>query len=92
MKVIVNACFGGFSLSDFAVNALDLESAYDSISRTDPRLIELFERYGSERLSGTCADLAIVVIPDAATDWMITDYDGSEDVIYVLDGKLHYAQ
>ena len=91
MKIVINTCFGGFSLSDFAVTALELDSRYDSISRTDARLISLIEKYGSEVCSGMFADLEVVNIPDEATDWMMQEYDGSEDILYVLDGKIYAA-
>ena len=92
MKFIINDCYGGFSLSDFAVDALGLDSPWGQIERYNPALIDLFNRYGSERISGTCAELYMVEIPDAATDWRVMEYDGSEEVLYVLDGKMHFAQ
>jgi len=92
MKIVINTCFGGFSLSDFAVTALELDSRYKPISRTDARLISLIEKYGSEACSGRCAELEVVNIPDEATDWMIQEDDGSEDVLYVLDGKIQFFE
>ena len=32
--------------------------------------------------------LVVKEIPDNATDYMITEYDGAEGIIYVVDGKL----
>ena len=91
MKFIINDCFGGFSLSDFAVDALGLDSPWSQIERNDPALINLFNRYGSERIGRKHAELCMVEIPDEATDWMIQEYDGCESLIYVLDGKIHRA-
>jgi len=91
MKIVINTCFGGFSLSDFAATALELDSRYDYIPRTDARLISLIEEYGSELCSGSYAELEVVNIPDEATDWTIQEYDGNEDVLYVLDGKIQTA-
>ena len=89
MKVVINTCFGGFSLSKFAVEQLHLKNEYSDIDRDDPELIELVEKY-PDRVSGRFAELRVAYFPDAATDWTITEYDGAESVIYVLNGKLHY--
>jgi len=90
MKIVTNACFGGFSVSDFVVEKLGLEDEYDDVSRTDPRLIALIEEFGSEACSGDCAELVIDEIPDSATDWEIDEYDGAESIIYVVDGKIRH--
>jgi hypothetical protein len=90
MKFVLNACYGGFGLSDFALETLGIEDEYD-LKRNDPKLVELVETYGSEKVSGCCAELVVEEIPDTATDWTIDEYDGSETLIYVVDGKLHYA-
>lgn len=89
MKICINTCFGGFSLSDKASQMLGFKTRYPLISRTDPRLIEVVSALG-KAANGPCARLAIVSIPDEATDWEIEEYDGSEDIIYILDGKLHH--
>ena len=89
MKIVVNKCYGGFSVSKKVVELLGLESEYDA-NRYDPRLIELIEKYGVF-VSGECANLRVIEIPDEATDHHVDDYDGYEDVIYVVDGKLHWA-
>lgn len=36
-------------------------------------------------------DLRIATIPDDATDWMVSDYDGLETIYFVKNGKLYYA-
>jgi hypothetical protein len=89
MKICINKCFGGFSLSDEASQMLGFKTRYPQISRTDPRLIEVVSTLG-EAANGFCARLAIVSIPDEATDWEIEAYDGFEGIIYVLDGKLRH--
>ncbi len=89
MKICINTCFGGFGLSDEALQMLGFKTRYPLISRTDPRLIEVVNTLG-KAANGHCARLAIVDIPDEATDWEIDEYDGSEGVIYVLDGKLYH--
>jgi hypothetical protein len=30
-----------------------------------------------------------VILPEGCTDWLVTDYDGSESLWYVLGGKLY---
>ena len=88
MKIVLNSCFGGFSVSEECMKALDLKSEY-SADRCDPRLIKMVEE-DSELVSGFCAKLRVVEIPDTATDWELTSYDGLEGIIYVLDGKLYH--
>lgn len=81
MKIVINSCYGGFSLSEEAGAALALEDVdlYD-IDRTDPRLVEIVEFLGEEA-NGTCAELTIVDIP-AGTKYRITEYDGYEGIQY----------
>ena len=87
MKLVINNCFGGFDIPD------EYRSEFDyswKIKRNDPKLIELVEKLISEgKNTFTCTCLVIVDVPDEATDYMISDYDGQESVIYVIDGKLH---
>ena len=90
MKIVVNDCFGGFSLSDFAVEKLGLEDEYDDVERTDARLIALIDEFGSEACSGDYAELMIQEIPDSATDWESDEYDGAESITYVVDGKIRH--
>ena len=86
MKIVINECYGGFSVSDAVVEKLGLESSY-GFDRTDERLIQLVEA-DSSSASGEYADLKVVYIPDEATDYMINEYDGYETLYYVLDGKI----
>lgn len=92
MKYVVNDCFGGFGLSEFAMEKLGVDK-YDLCSdRENKALIELIETYGSKKCSSDCAHLIIVEIPDEATDYRLIEYDGAEYVLYVEDGKMHCAQ
>lgn len=90
MKVVINVCYGGFSLSEMAIKTLGLESPYADISRTDKNLIALIEACGSEKVSGRYAELEIIEVPNEATDWEIQEYDGLENILYVLNGKIHH--
>lgn len=87
MKIVINKCFGGFSVNDNIVRMLNLESCYDlEDDRTNAKLIELIE--SGEDVNGEYSDLVVVEVPDDATDYMIDEYDGYENVLYVLDGKI----
>lgn len=90
MKIVVNKCFGGFSVSEKVRDALGLNSVYGEVDRTDPKLIELVETLGDEA-SGRAARLRIVNIPDDSTDWEIDEYDGAEGVLFVVNGKIGHA-
>ena len=90
MKIVVNKCFGGFSVSEKVRDALGLNSVYGEIDRTDPKLIELVETLGDEA-NGRAARLRIVNIPDDSTDWEIDEYDGAERVLFVVNGKIGHA-
>lgn len=90
MYIVVNRCFGGFSLSKAAQERLGVDTAYPDIARDDPRLVEVVQELG-EQASGHSAILVAKFVPDFATDWTINEYDGYESVIYVVDGHLRYA-
>ena len=91
MRIVINKCYGGFSVSEELANRLGLKNGYCAEEmRTDERLIEavLEDR---EKASGECARLAVVDVPDEATDWRIDEYDGFESITYVLNGKMYEA-
>lgn len=90
MKIVINKCFGGFSLSDTAVKALHLDGPYDYIERTDAKLVRLVE-IDAEAMGGRCAKLSVVEIPDTATDWELDEYDGAESITYVVGGKIYHV-
>lgn len=84
MKVVINVCYGGFGLSDFAMKELGYtsESEYDTyrdVDRADPRLVALIEEYGDAICSGPHAKLKIVEVPDDVK-WHVEEYDGWEHV------------
>ncbi len=94
MKLVINTCYGGFGIKPeiikkYGFNKRDLlDYRYEKESRTDKKLIELIE--SGVDCNGTCSKLAVVEIPDEATDYYIEEYDGAENVLYVLDGKIHF--
>lgn len=81
MKVVINGCYGGFSLSKAAEAAFgrEVDGRYcdDSFKfRADPKLVAVVESLG-KAANGACAELRIVEIPDDV-DWTIEEYDGVE--------------
>ena len=84
MKIVINANFGGYGC-DVSEQYEDLVDRYEN-DRTNPALVAFVENHPND-----CGDLEVVTIPDNATDWDIQDYDGNEDLIYVVDGKIHYC-
>ena len=79
MKVLINCCQGGWSISQEAMKALHEPDSCCTHRRTDPELIALFEKKGSQWMSGTFSVLGIVDIPDDI-EWYVEDYDGLETI------------
>ena len=82
-KIVINRPYGGFHLGSGFVQAYDLKSPYISIERDDKDLVAWVEAHPDDN-----PDLHVVEIPDEATDYTINEYDGAENVIMVIDGKL----
>lgn len=82
MKIVVNKCFGGYSLSKEAYEFLGLE--WDEFGykfendRTNKDLIRCVEALG-DKANGRFADLEIVEVPENI-DFYIDEYDGIETV------------
>lgn len=94
MKVVINKCYGGFSLSKAAYDKLEvefdgfgyldnedmgIESQEDLAYRADPRVIAVIEELGEETSSGSMSQLSIVEIPKDVK-WEIEEYDGMERI------------
>jgi hypothetical protein len=81
-KIVINDCYGGFSLSDQALKEyltkINSESPCNryNIPRDSQALIEVVEMMGVAA-DGDCAKLKIVEIPDDVL-WEINEYDGME--------------
>ena len=86
-KIVINRCFGGFGIKEEFLSKMGYSYDFD-VPRDDPEFIKLLETYGSEAISDSLARLVIVEIPDGATDYRITDYDGLESVTAVVNGKI----
>ncbi len=86
-KVVVNKCYGGFSLSKLAMERLGLpipeKSAFGmyfpEMERDDPRLVAVIEELG-DKANGACAKLRVIEVPDGQP-WEIDEYDGLESVV-----------
>jgi len=91
LKVVINACYGGFSLSRYASEIFNnkkglkrgdeeyVDPKYGqiwAIDRHDPDLIAVIEELGNDA-NGEYAELKIVEIPDN-TLYEIEEYDGTE--------------
>ena len=91
MKIVINKCFGGFSLSEKAVSWLEDHGLKDASEysftyheeeypRNLPLLVSCIEILGEEA-NGSSADLRVVEIPDEPSlQWHIHEYDGLEHV------------
>lgn len=81
MKVVINTCYGGFGLSDEAMqeykNRKGLTTVFLwKIERNDPDLVEIVEEMG-DAAADLFAELKVVDIPDGI-EWEIQEYDGRE--------------
>jgi hypothetical protein len=79
-KIVINKCFGGFSLSQEAYHHMNMDwdghgFVYD-LERNNPKLVATVEALG-ERANGRFADLKVVEIPDDV-EYEIEEYDGVE--------------
>lgn len=86
MKYVVNSCYGGFGLSEEAYKILGVSDEYE-VDRSSPQLVAMVEK-NSKAISGKYANLTVVEIPNNATDWELQEYDGFEEIIAVVDGKI----
>lgn len=87
-KIIINQCYGGWSLSNEAIEEYKKRSgttkmihSYCEELRDDPILVEVVDAMIKEgkRAGGSCASLSVVGIPDEYDYW-IDEYDGIEGI------------
>jgi hypothetical protein len=88
MKLVINAEFGGFSVSQTLLDLYNARTAKsvsgycafrDESERSDPELVKLVEQLGPKASHGGGGKLVVQEIPDGVS-WSITDYDGSEGI------------
>lgn len=91
MKILVNKSYGGYGFTEDFRNRFNL-ARFDQEkikNRTRSDIIEAVEDDLTGSFNGEYADIVVVVIPEEATDWLLSDYDGVETIYYVVDGKIH---
>jgi hypothetical protein len=87
MKIVINTCHGGFSLSEKAQKLFCRYSmiewknwqedwSYYDIKRDDQYLVRVVEELGDD-VNGRFSELKVVDIPDDV-EWQIDEYDGLE--------------
>lgn len=81
MDIVVNRSWGSFHIPKEIANKRGL-SVYDDIDRTDKELVNW--------ANTNTSSLRVFSITDEATDWEISDYDGMETIIYVVNGKIYH--
>lgn len=92
MKIVLNKCYGGFSVSEAVYNELGFKwDGYGYLNnelfgienndciayRANEKLIAAIEKIGEEKASGSYAELRVVEVPDDI-EWEIDDHDGIE--------------
>ena len=93
MKVVLNGCYGGFSLSEAALklgremtgnpNWGKFGGFHGDLERADPALVAVVERLG-DAASGDFAQLRVEDIAPGSR-WRIDEYDGNECVLNADD-------
>lgn len=83
VKVVINVCYGGFGLSEKALERLKIlkntNEIYDFLlDRSDSDLIKVVEELGLDA-NDYLSKLKIVEIPDNIK-WTIDEYDGLESI------------
>lgn len=83
MKYVINNKFGGFDIPEEVMkkNNWGISYLYSEEIRTNIKLIKWVENHPNY-------GLAIIDIPEEATDYMINNYDGKEIIYAVIDGKI----
>jgi len=87
-KVVINNCYGGFNLSDKALELIAKRKnttdriKYWELKRNDKDLIAVVEELGTDA-EGHCAELIILEF-DEGVKYTISEYDGSESIEYYI--------
>lgn len=88
MKVVLNRLYGGFSLSEEFCKAYPQFKRYGE-DQDNQELIKCIEEFGINNAQGIDAEFEIFELPNETTDYYIDEYDGYNQLIYVVDGKLN---
>lgn len=89
MKVILNKLFGGFELSKEFCEAYPQFDRYRE-EQDNQELIKCIEEFGINKAQGNHALFQIVELPQETTDYYINEYDGYNELIYVVNGQLNF--
>lgn len=81
MKIVLNSCYGGWSVNETIASQLGMDSVYNTEYRTNPALINAIELLGADQIDGRSAQLRVVEIPDDC-HYHIVEYDGIEDIYW----------
>ena len=86
MKIVLNRAYGAFHLPRPYAVLKNISVFDDSFEiRTDPELIEYITNH-------PWLEFKVVEFPDEATDFDVDKDDNyNEKLIYVINGKIHYA-
>ena len=95
-KVCINTCYGGFGLSDLAMQQLPIEFDEYCLTvkeRSHPSLIKVVEELG-KAANGRYACLKVIEVNNDAINPRIENYDGMEWVAEgrTWGGKIHDAE
>ena len=89
--IVVNGCYGGFELSEWARDQFKDRAREDGYipepERTDPRLIQLVETHGS-KVNGPCSSLRVEYMPKEYAKkkcYTIKEYDGAESLVLLKE-------
>jgi hypothetical protein len=86
-QIVINACYGGFGLSDTAqlkyleLAGVNIPQYHWDIDRDNPHLVQVVKQLGKSA-NTPYSTLKVVEIPDDV-DWTIHEYDGREWVAEV---------
>ena len=80
IKFAINKCYGGFSLSDEALEYLPNDLNYYEEHRADPELILILEKL-KEKASSSCSRIEVIEIDlEDCLDSYLINYDGMERI------------
>ena len=90
MKILINDCYGGYSFKEEFREKFGM-GYYSQETDGNRRRLDVIKAVENDKtgsFNDTNADIVVAEIPDEATDYLITDYDGMETLYYVVDGKI----
>lgn len=86
MFVVIHGGYGSFHVPYEVCEIIGCDFYDDDMKiRTNPVFIDWVAKNNTGALE-------VVELPNTATDYYITEYDGMERLLYVLDGKIHWAE